>query len=425
MKLPGNFSLSDVRFSLKLPLIIVGAALSVALAVGAASFITAQQQAQSMIDERRLALLEAKKGELTAYLNSIEQDLRIFAASPTAIAAIADFRAAWNEFGGGQGQILQDAYIKNNPHPTGHKEKLDRGVSGGSYDNIHQRYHPWFRQLLQERQYYDIFLFDLDGNLVYTVFKELDYATNLMRGKYKDTDLGNSFRAALKSDKAGAISFFDFKPYAPSHGVPASFMSTPIYDGANKVGVLVLQMPVDVINGMISQNAGLGETGEIMIVGADGLMRNDSRFTEENDILKSRIANAAIDGALAGKPATGHSADYRALSLDFGAVPFAYRGTSWALAVGQSHDELNAPIASMRNCIFLISIIVLVLIAYGGYLLSRTITGPISALVNQMRRLAEDKTDIELSADGRKDEIGDNGPGGRDLAIQLPEAAGA
>jgi methyl-accepting chemotaxis protein len=407
MKALENFSLNNIRFSLKLPLIIVGAALAVALAVGSASFITAQQQANSMIEERKSAILEAKKSELSAYLNSIEQDLRILAASPTAAAALRDFSAAWQELPGNRTAILQDAYIKNNPHPTGEKEKLDRGNSASSYDAVHERYHLWLRKLLKERQYYDIFLFDLQGNLVYTVFKELDYATNLNSGEWKDSDLGNSFRAAAESDKAGSIHFFDFKPYAPSHDAPASFMSTPIYENGAKVGVLVFQMPIDVINAMMAQNAGLGETGELMIVGADNLMRNDSRFTKDNDILSSKIDNAAIGGAVAGAPSHGQSADYRDLALEFSAIPFAYNGTNWALAVGQSIDELYAPIASMRNRIFLISIAALALIAFGGYLLSRSITGPISSLVAQMRRLAEGQTDIELSADQRKDEIGD------------------
>jgi methyl-accepting chemotaxis protein len=47
-----------------------------------------------------------------------------------------------------------------------------------AYDAAHAEFHPWFREFLLERGYYDVFLFNPDGDLIYTVFKEEDYATN-------------------------------------------------------------------------------------------------------------------------------------------------------------------------------------------------------------------------------------------------------
>ena len=99
------------------------------------------------------------------------------------------------------------------------------------------------------------------GSLIYTVFKELDYATNLMTGEYSETDLGNAFRAALNGD-GESIHFFDFKPYAPSAGAPASFISMPVRNGIETLGVLVFQMPIDNINAVMSDPSGFGETGE-------------------------------------------------------------------------------------------------------------------------------------------------------------------
>ena len=100
-------------------------------------------------------------------------------------------------------------------------------------------------------------LFDLEGNLVYSVFKELDYATNLEEGQYKDTDLGNAFRAAAAAKKSGKLAFFDFRPYAPSADAPASFISAPVTDESGQViGVLAFQMPIDRINSVMGQVSG-------------------------------------------------------------------------------------------------------------------------------------------------------------------------
>ena len=71
---------------------------------------------------------------------------------------------------------------------------------------VHAEHHPTFRALLREKGYYDIFLFDLDGNLIYSVFKELDYATNFVSGPYAESGLGKAFRAAVRSAAASVRS---------------------------------------------------------------------------------------------------------------------------------------------------------------------------------------------------------------------------
>jgi len=120
----------------------------------------------------------------------------VTSTNPNTIDALHNFSATWKALGTNPTEILQRLYIEENPHPAGEKEKLDEAADGSAYSLSHRDYHPWFRQLQQEREYYDIFLFDTEGNLVYSLFKELDYATNLVSGEWKDTDLGNAFRAA-------------------------------------------------------------------------------------------------------------------------------------------------------------------------------------------------------------------------------------
>jgi len=398
---------SSLRLSVKLPLVIVSAALTVAIGVGIASYFMAKSEAQRAAEARMFAVLDAKSHELSAYLKSIEQDLRIVAANPTAISAVKAFQGAWSELGYDQGKTLQRAYIEENPHPTGKKENLDQSTLAGAYDAVHGQYHPWFRKLIRERQYYDIFLFDLDGNLTYTVFKELDYATNLNNGKYKDTDLGNAFRAAASSSKPGSIHFFDFKPYAPSHGAPASFMSTPVFENGSIIGVLVYQMPIDVLNSLMSASAGMGETGETMIVGTDKLMRNDSRFTKDNDILKSAIDNAAVAAAFAGETGQATGANYRDTELKYVASHFKHGGVDWVLVAAQATDEINIPIVAMRNRMIMLMLGLMAAISLIGYFVARSVTQPISGVVGEMTRLADGEENVNFAGEKRADEIGD------------------
>jgi methyl-accepting chemotaxis protein len=75
--------------------------------------------------------------------------------------------------------LLQNAYINNNPASLGSKHELDASPSGAEYDRIHARVHPGLRDFLEAFGYYDIFLIDSKkGRVVYSVYKELDYATS-------------------------------------------------------------------------------------------------------------------------------------------------------------------------------------------------------------------------------------------------------
>ncbi len=186
------------------------------------------------------------------------------------------------------GRVLQYLYIHedHNPNPIGEKHRLDSAGVDITYDRLHRRYHPFFRDVLDRFGLYDIFLVDLDGRVVYTVFKEKDFATNVKSGPYAETGLGKACRRALALSR-GSFAFEDFAPYEPSYNVPAAFVASPIYDqNGEKVGVICFQFPVDRLDAIMSfgkkwKEVGLGESGEVYLVGPDKFMRNDSRFLEE------------------------------------------------------------------------------------------------------------------------------------------------
>ncbi|MEX0828712.1 MAG: hypothetical protein WD032_00545, partial [Nitrospirales bacterium] len=102
------------------------------------------------------------------------------------------------------------------------------------------------------------------GDIVYTVFKELDYSTSLINGPYAETGIGRVFQEANASDNSQAVSLVDFAPYPPSYEDSASFIASPIFDGSTKVGVLIFQMPIDRINAIMTnqgywKRVGLGD----------------------------------------------------------------------------------------------------------------------------------------------------------------------
>ena len=97
--------------------------------------------------------------------------------------------------------------------------------------------------------------------------------------------MARAYRSALDSSSGDESKLEDFAPYLPSYESAASFIATPVFDGKEKIGVLLFQMPVGEINALMGQRAGLGESGETYLVGADRMMRSQSRFAEESTLL--------------------------------------------------------------------------------------------------------------------------------------------
>jgi methyl-accepting chemotaxis protein len=184
--------------------------------------------------------------------------------------------------------IAQYIFITKNNKKIGEKNNFTYSDEFNStYMKAHKKYHSSFNTLLNNFHLYDIFIADLNGNIIYTDFKEKDFATNLKNGIYNTSGLGNVYKKALDK-KEGEISFEDFAPYEPSYNNAASFIATPIFIDGKKQGILIFQMPVDNINAIMNFNgkyedSELGESGECYLVGSDYKMRNNSRFLKDID----------------------------------------------------------------------------------------------------------------------------------------------
>ncbi len=402
-------SLSKLQISQKLPLLIVGLAILSAVVTG---FITVNKARGDLIraaEEKLVALQASRVNALSNYLGSIEQDLSSLSKNAYVREALLDFIYAWDELGlqGSQEKILKRLYITDNPNPTGSKEELDYAKDGSLYSKTHAEYHPWFRHFLRQRDYYDIFLFAPNGDLVYTVFKELDYATNLNTGEWKDSDLGNAFRAAYNNPKPDQQNFFDFKPYKPSHGAAASFISQAILnDNGSLAGVLVFQMPIARINGVMQVAAGMGESGETYIVGQDKLMRSDSRFSKESTILKTKVTGQTVDLALSGKEGVQVVEDYRGINVYSAYGPLNFKGTRWSILAEIDESEVMEPIYDMKIFAALSTLGVISVIALIALYTSGTVAKPISEMTSSMNELAQGNFKIEIPGTDRKDEIG-------------------
>jgi len=398
--------LNRLNLSLKFGLISVAGCLVLGLALGISASVQSGSAARQATEERLAAIVLDRETVLVDYIAQIGDDLRTTATNPNTLAALTAFHDGYHDLGNVPTERLQQLYIEDNPHPTGEKENLDQASDGSSYSRAHGRFHPWFRQFLRARGYYDIFLFDDDGNLVYTVFKELDYATNLNDGEYRDTDLGHAFRTAMAGGDA-ETHFFDFQAYAPSHGAPASFIATPILDETGaRVGVLAFQMPIDRLNHVMGSETGLLETGDAYAFGGEGLMRTAPRFGSSDDILSQAVPADFLATPRDNDRNFSRMRDYRGVDSFVYLVSTEIAGSHWTLVVSQSVDEALAASRHTQLISFGLTAALTIAIGLVALFMANRIAQPIRMITEITARIGEGDLDQRVPSRDAGDEVG-------------------
>jgi methyl-accepting chemotaxis protein len=405
--------MSRLRIAVVLPMLIALIALVAVAVTGTLSYWRAAEDMIVQAEEKLKALREGRTNALTEYLDSIDGDLEVVAANAVVARALNDFGLAFDAArkiapGNNVVAALQKVYIHDNPNPLGAKHLLDAGPGGSWYDEQHAIYHDWFRALQQRREYYDVFLISPGGDVIYTVFKELDFATNLNDGEWAGTGLSLVYQRVAANPTPDSVAFDDFKPYKPSYDAPASFIARGVFDDDGAfVGVLAFQMPIGRINGIMQIEAGMGESGETYLIGADGLMRSDSRFSEASTILSRAVETETARAALAGGTGVAEVPDYRGVEVVSAFGFLDVHGVRWGILSEVDLDEVLEPVHAMRLFLLLVGVAVLVAVAVVGLLFARSITRPLGAMTGTMQKLADGDLTVDIPAAERQDELGD------------------
>lgn len=333
--------------------------------------------------------------------------------------------------------LLQDIFISNNSNPVGKKHYLNQTDDNSSYSKAHAVYHPLIRSYLEKFEYYDIFLVDHEtGRIIYSVYKEVDFGTSLLEGPYSNSNLARAFKSANESTDRDFVKLVDFEPYHPSYNAPASFIASPIFDGEEKLGVLIFQMPIQKINEIMTNrhewaDVGLGESGETYIVADDFTLRNQSRFfiEDEKNYLKmikeigvpettiAQIQNfestvglqpvktIGTEAALNGETNTKIFDDYRGVPVLSSYKPLKIQDMHWVIMSEIDRDEAFAHVYDLRRNIIVIFIGLLISIIFASFFISKKITKPIKILTGKAQELAGGNLDVEIQSNS-EDEIG-------------------
>jgi methyl-accepting chemotaxis protein len=397
-----------LKLAQKLPLALVGSALLVSFGVGIASYLIGLGTVEEQRQQSMQASLQTATALVSDYYDSAEVDLRLFVQRSDTVTAMKNLTRAYEELRMGLAERaalqLQSAYVTESPNPED-RAAVDSNIKGAMYDAPHKRFHPGFRTLMQERAYSDVLLINAAGDVVYSVAKNPDFAINVLNDPAAaETGLGRAF-AAARDLAPGEASFVDFSLYAPAAS-PQSFMAMPVYEDEVSTGVMVLAISPAGVSTLVAGLSGLGASGEVVVVGSDGLLRTESPRTEAEDVLVTPLDAEVVTAALAGQPGEGISTGYRDASMVVRAQPVTVGSTTWAVAAVQPEDEAFAPVVAMRNMTLLVGGILLAVAALLGVIFSRSVTRPISRLTGSMEALAAGDLSVDVCGGRRHDEIG-------------------
>lgn len=306
---------------------------------------------------KRFQLLATlRRDALQNYFDTVRTEITFWSVNDTMVDRHQEFVSHWQRLAhskGDPGEVLRGLYVEDNPlPPSQHRELTDAG-DGSDYSQLHRRLHPLVSLFVLERGYYDLFLIDRGGNVLYTVEKENDFGTNLLDGRWKDTGLAEVYRLAIEDaeqDKQDAVAFSDLATYTPSGDAAAMFAARAMKDEQGEVvGVLALQLPTNRIQEIMQFKAGMGETGETYLVGDDLLMRSDSRFASDSTILRTRVDTESVRRAFQGESGVILTEDYRGVRVLSAFSRAQIDELQWAVLAEVDEDEVLRSVSRERS----------------------------------------------------------------------------
>jgi class 3 adenylate cyclase len=332
---------------------------------------------------------------------------------------------------------LQYAYIVKNPNPQSRRD-METAGDGSTYSHVHAKYHRGFRRIIESFGYYDLYLIDSStGRVVYSVAKNRDFATSLINGPYRDSNLAKVTRMSIDTQNPDDVFFSDFEPYEASRGEPTQYVASPIFDGQERLGVLVLQLSTAAIDDVMTGKRGwlqdgLGQTGQSGIIGQDYMLRTNARqFLEDPEgfiamqkdkgvgedvlnrirayrttILQVPMKFTSVKSALEGQEGTTVEGP-----LFFGTrtlvsfMPLRIPGLHWSIESRMDLNEALKPVSDMRRLfgwwgggLFLLTVI-------AALLMTSQILRPVNALVDAARKVSAG--DLTAHVEWKyKDELG-------------------
>lgn len=368
--------MKKIKFSSKLVAYFMAVGVVSVTALGLIAYMTSSEALKERAFEQLFAIRKIKDAQIEQFFNERVGDIEVLANSPSTVEAMKDFHRAEES---AKSKGLDGMELVNDPM---YKEAL-------------MKHEPILKHYMETYGYYDLFFIDAEGDVAYTVAKEADFDTDL---KSERTHLAELWKQCAREQKS-ALS--DMQAYAPSNGEPAMFVAAPVYDDKQLIGTIALQISNAAINQIMQEQSGLGDSGETYLVGKDYLLRSDSRFSNEQTVLKQKIETEGVRQAFNGYEDTRIIDDYRGESVLSSYSTVQMSGLDWVILAEIDLAEVMIPVNRMRNIIMLVAAILLAIILFVTYIVLKEIKTSLGGEPDEIAHVADSIANGQLDIDFR------------------------
>lgn len=262
--------------------------------------------------------------QIENYFNERLGDVNVLARSPSTIQALSFFTHAF----------------KNS------------GIRSAEYKEVAETYQPLMNHYVSNYGYTNIFLVNIHGDVIFSA-KEDEYAgINLLTTENSLLKIAHIFKKGMVE-----TTFDDYTWHHDENDFVAYFAS-PLYDNKVLLGVLLTEIPFSHLDAILSRRKGLGETGEMYLVGTDGFMRSNSRFSEETTVLNKKVDTEATRDAFKGNTGTQIIDDYRGVPVLSAYTPLNFGSVDWVLLVEIDKKEAFQTIRTVEIRLLIIALII-------------------------------------------------------------------
>lgn len=468
-------ALSRISIQSKLLLMLLLTSIVSAAVVGFIGYQSGRESLRDAAFDRLIQIRESQARHLEATVGNLTNSMVIYTRGATTEDAMRDFSAGFAQLDDAnvsppQQQSLVDYYTKKftssdgegggtrvdvdalfpasaaqrylQAHytaPAGNRNaalKLSDARDGSAWSAANARFNDYFAEIVNQFAFEDALLIDTRGNVVYSAYKGVDLGTNILNGPYRGSNLTDAYREAMNANALDHVAVTDFGDYRPSDE-PAAWMVSPVGPASHIQGVLALQLPIAKLNRVMTfgtdwETAGLGRTGETLIVGPDNLMRSDSRTYVENpetyrrDVVAAGTSASVADRALAqhgttlvqpiatksaelarqGQRGTLIGRDYEGRRTLQAYAPVNLPGLDWTIVAKIDTAEAFAPVSTFTRTLVLSTAAIIFAVCIAAMLLARLFVRPVRQLEAGARRITAGDYDVALPVKSR-DEFGD------------------
>lgn len=269
-------------------------------------------------------------------------------------------------------------------------------------------YRQFFEDIIQVKQYGDIYLVTAAGRLVYRHRQPDLSPLNLFEPPLSTQPLAQLVKTLATESGSDRVLVTNLVEDGPLNSQAGVFLGASIVVDQQRLGFLVYHLPLQRIEQLLTGKVTSSSQSNrifVSLVSEDGQRRANARLNSSDRVVLADLDRPAVDKALAGQ--TGEMVvEDQSLTLLSAYQPLTVGNQIWALLAQTEEKSAFLWLNDIRGPLVWIIVLVGVLAASVGVLTARSITQPLASLTTAAIAIAESGNLSQKVRVTSQDEIG-------------------